>query len=263
MEEILLERSELLSLLELKGISEVVGLNQDQLPSPRSFERPIVLDDGRSRLLEQGLLSVDEDHYEIDGELDTMLSALADPQAVLRFWRSTPDRDEEIWCWYFQSGSDLVQLITSGPEQFEIGRVASDNAALAQIDEVFPMSPMPASTSYRAIVDQEDAALLQALARDWDEVPALTILEADGMSPVGAIGLFDDVTEPQWRGRIDFMACKDGEVKVHHRLLVLQGQEGSWLAWQDDPDKSELHIQAASAEDLREQVQTFWSEVGS
>jgi hypothetical protein len=263
MEEILLERSELLSLLELRGISEVVGLDQDQLPTPESFERPIILDDGRSRLLEQGLLSVADDHYEIDGSLDTMLSALADPQTVLRFWRSTPDRDEEVWCWYFQSGSDLVQLITSGPEQFELGRIADDDAALAQIEEVFPLSHMPEGASYRAVIDQEDAESFRALAEDWDEVPALTILEADGLSPVGAIGLFDDVTEPQWRGQINIMACRDGEVKVHHRLLVLQGQEGSWLAWQDDPDNSELHIQAASAGALRQQVQAYWSKIGS
>ncbi|UCG22755.1 MAG: hypothetical protein JSW55_11275 [Chloroflexota bacterium] len=262
MEEILLERAELLSLLEMKGIDQVIGISQDQLPSPESFERQIILDDGRSRLLEQELLTVAEDHYEIDGQLDTMLSALADPQTVLRLRRSAPESDEEVWSWYFLTGSDMVQVITSGSEQFEIGRLVDDDAALAQIDEVFPLDPMPESTSYRAVVDQEDAELVRALADDWDEVPALTILEADGLSPVGAIGLFDDVTEPRWRGEIDFMACKDGEVKVHHRLLVLQGQEGSWLAWQDDPDKSELQIQSASAGALREQVQAYWSEVG-
>ncbi len=260
MEEIILERSELLSLLEMKGIDEVISIGQDQLPAPESFERPIVLDDGRSRLLEQGLLSVAEDHYEIDSSLESMLSALADPQTVLRFWRSTPDRNEEVWCWYFRSGSDLVQLITSGPEQFELGRVA-DDAALAQIDEVFPLNPMPDSPDYQAIVDQADAELVQALADDWDEVPALTILEADGLSPIGAISLFDDVTEPQWLGEIDFMACVDREVKRHHRLLVLQGQESSWLAWQDDPDISELHIQPASAGALPKHVLTYWSRV--
>ena len=262
MEEILLERAEMLSLLEMKGVNEVIGISQDQLPTPESFERPIILDDGRNRLLEWGLLSVAEDHYEIDGPLDAMLSALVDPETVLRFWRSTPDRDEEVWCWYFQSGSDLVRLITSGPEQFELGRVADDEAALAQIEEVFPLNPMPNSVSYRAVVDQEDAELARALANDWDEVPALTILEANGMSPVGAIELFNDVTEPQWRGQIDFMACRDGDVKLRRRLLVLQGEEGSWLAWQDDPDKSELHIQTASAGALRRQVQTYWLEVG-
>jgi hypothetical protein len=52
-------------------------------------------------------------------------------------------------------------------------------------------------------------------------------------------------------------------VRVHHRLLVLQGQEGSWLAWQADPDKTELHIQAASAGALRQQVQAYWSKIGS
>jgi hypothetical protein len=263
MEEILLEGSELLSLLETKGIDRVIGLEPEQLPTPESFERPIILDDGRSRLLEQQYLSVQEDRYEIDPRLDAMLSVMADPQLVLRCWRVTPDRDEEVWCWYFVSGSDLIQLATGGPEQFEIARLNDIDTALVQISEIFPLAPMPESVRYRAIFDQKDADLIQALAGDLDEVPALSIMEADGLAPVEAIGFYGDLAEPRWHGRIDFMACSAGEVIVHHRLLVLQGQEDSWLAWQDDPDKSDLHIQTASPGAFEEQLVAYWSEIGS
>ena len=97
MEDILLEGSELLSLLEMKGINKVIGLEPEQLPAPEPFERPIILDDGRSRLLEQQYLSVHEDHYVIDPRLDAMLSVMADPQMVVRCWRATPDRQRETW----------------------------------------------------------------------------------------------------------------------------------------------------------------------
>ena len=45
MDEIHLGRSELLSLLELKGVEKVIALEPEHLQPLESFERPIILDD--------------------------------------------------------------------------------------------------------------------------------------------------------------------------------------------------------------------------
>lgn len=261
MEEINLERSELLSLLELKGVEGVIGLEPEQLRLPESFDRPIILDDGRSRLLEQRYLSVAEDHYEIEPELHAMLSVMLDPQAVLRCWRFSPQHDEELWCWYFVSGSNIIQMVTSDLEQFDISRIANFVAVQAQIGELFPLEIMPESMGYRAIADPEDADSFRSLVDDWAEVPALELLTSDGLSPAEAIEFFDDMTEPVWRGRLDFMACIDGQVAQSHRLLLLQGEERSWQAWQEHPDQSELHIGTVTAGAFDDKVVRFWSNV--
>jgi hypothetical protein len=136
MEPILLEKSELLALLDLLGIDTVAGLGPEHLPQPEPYERPIILDDGRSRLLEHRRLSVAEDHYEIDPELEAILVVLAKPESMVSIWHSADKNIDSFWRWYFVSGSELVQLTADGTEQFELGRVDDTATALAQIAEI-------------------------------------------------------------------------------------------------------------------------------
>jgi hypothetical protein len=261
MEPMPLEKSELLTLLDLMGIEEVVGLGSDLLPAPEPFERSIILDDGRSRLLERGRLSVADDHYEIESDLEAMLAIVGDPKTVLRVHRGVPDSHEELWCWYFISATHVVQLATSNPEQFELGWMSDLDSVLTQISEIFPLETMPDEVRYQAVADQEDANQVSTLVSGWEEVPALTIMEADGLTPVEAIELYDDLVEPMWRGRIDFMACSSGQVTINHRLLLLQGQSLAWFAWQDGPSASNLHIQTAIAGALQEHLMTYLADV--
>lgn len=253
----ILEKSELLALLDLMAVDKVAGLEQASLPLPQSFERPIVLDDGRSRLLEHNRLSVVDDHYQIDRRLEAMLAIVADPRAVVRVQRSVPESDGELWCWYFIQGRKLIQLSTSSPEQFDLGWIADLDSVLAQIAEILPLETDPDEVRYRAIADEEDTDQIRTLVSDWEEVPALTIMEADGLAPVEAIELYDDLTEPMWHGRIDFMACSSGKGSIIHRLLLLQGQSFAWLAWQDGPGASDLHIQTASVGAFEGKLKTF------
>lgn len=261
MESVQLEKSELLALLDLVDVNGIIGLEPKHLPTPEPFERSIILDDGRSRLLENHRLSVAEDHYEIDRELKAMLAIIADPQAVVRVERTTSSRDEDLSCWYYVSGPELVLLVAGSPELFELVRVGDLSEALNQIVEILPVAPAPAAVRYRAIADQEDADLIARLAADWDEVPALTILEADGLASNEAIQFYDDLTKSEWRGLVDFMACSSGQVKTFHRFFALQGQEFSWLAWQAVPEERDLHIQTANAGAFEELLTAYLSQL--
>ncbi len=136
MESILLEKSELLALLDLLGIDKVAGLGSEHLSAPEPFEKPIVLDDGRSRLLERNRLSVAEDHYEIEQNLEAMLAIIADPRSVVSVWHSGSQNEDDFWRWYFISGSGVIQLTANGAEQFELGRVSDIPTALSQVAEI-------------------------------------------------------------------------------------------------------------------------------
>jgi hypothetical protein len=258
---VILEKSEMLALLDLLGVQEVIGLEERHLHAPEAFERPLIIDDGRNRLLEQHRLSVADDHYEIESDLEAMMVIITNPNSVVRVSRTIPDSDEAYWCWYYASEGEIIQLVASGPEEFELDRVGDIDGILAELVEFLPLEPAPDALHYRAIVDQEDADLVRALLDDWDEVPALSVMEADGLQPAEAVELYDDLEEPQWRGQVDFMACESGQIRLYRRLLVLQGDELSWLAWQDVADKSDLHIQTAETGALQEHLKTYLTEV--
>jgi hypothetical protein len=261
MDTILLDRSQLLSLLDLMGVENVIGVESEQLSPLEPFERTLVLDDGRSRLLEQELLEVDEDHYEIDARLGKMLVVVTDPQAVLRIHRIIPAEKEDFWCWYFVSDEQWVRLASSNSEQYELDQLSGIDSAVTQIAEILPLEPVQNELRYRATAEQDDVNLIASLVSDFEEVPALTLMEADGLGPVEAIELYNDLTEPEWRGWIDFLACSSGQITISHRLLVLQGAELSWMAWQDDPDRSDMHVQTATTGALEKHFSDYLSEV--
>ena len=70
---------------------------------------------------------------------------------------------------------------------------------------------------------------MRDLAASWSEVPALEVLEVDGLDNIGAEALFDCAADPQWRGVIDFLDNKDGTITIQVSLRVAQGQEISLL----------------------------------
>ena len=70
---------------------------------------------------------------------------------------------------------------------FELSRVSDMDDVLAQIGQILPIVSVPDEVKYRATVDQEDADLISILIDDRDEVPALTIMEADGLAVAEAL----------------------------------------------------------------------------
>lgn len=70
---------------------------------------------------------------------------------------------------------------------------------------------------------------MRDLATEWHEVPALEILEADGLDQVTARDLFDSAVDPEWRGIIEFLTCQGQTVTGQTTLRVLQGAQISWV----------------------------------
>jgi hypothetical protein len=126
-----------------------------------------------------------------------------------------------------------------------------------------PLEPVPETVHYEATVPQEDAVEISWMAAQWDMVPALEIMTAGGLEPVEAMDLFDDIAEFKWRGRVDLMACEDGTVVEGHRVLAIQGQERSWVARQDEPGASSIHIHTAMPGDFERLLGRYWAEIGS
>jgi len=263
----------LLSLFDHLGLTLPPGIEADQLPDLDRRTRAEVLEEGEQKLKAQGWLTIQDGEPNLELGLAEVAAVMAEPQAVIRVRheRVRPEtaRVDMIYGWYFVSGPSMdpevgpviTRLGEAAPPAYHLERVPDTAAMLVQVQEMLPLQPVPESLSYRCVASEEDAEEVRSLANDWEEVPAMEIMEADGLSPVEALGLFDDMAEPQWRGRVDFMECHQGQVTATHRVLVLQGQERSWLANQPVAGAQELYVQTAVPGAFETLLKEYWQVV--
>ena len=255
-----LNRSELLCLMDLMGIDELMGMDPGQLTQPDELEHQESLREGLDNLTERELLTVNDQEYEIDESVRQMVEIMAQPEVIVRTYRETPG-ENEYWSWYFVSGSSIVEISMDNPGQFQLATVPDLNTVLEHLEVVFPLTPVPDTVRYNAEVPQDDAKEVTWLANGWDEVPALNILEADGLNTAEAMDLFDDIAEFAWWGKVDLMACQGNEITAKHRVLAIQGQERSWVARQTKADESTIHIHTALSGDFKQLLELYLNEI--
>jgi hypothetical protein len=260
MSEISLDSSELLAILALTDTETLTGMEDRHLPFPAENDRQAVIEEGLDKLLKNGWLSVHGNHYHADESLMSMIEVMVQPLAVVRTIRESAEGEEQR-SWHFVNASAFVQMLAADDKHFRLDLIPDEQTVKDQISNFLPLEPVPENLNYRATVSQDDAQEIRSLASDWDEVPALEIIEADGLNLAQGKQLFEEIAAPVWRGRIDFIDCREGAGISRRRVLVLQGQETSWLAWQTHPDESTLNIQTATTGALDKIVSDYWTEV--
>lgn len=259
---IVLDSDELISLLDRYNVDGFIGVDPDLLPRPAKNERQKMIQRGSDSLTSRGLFTAKGQEMVVDESLDQTLQTIIQPRAIVRVYRESSDQTQ-FWSWHYFSGPSIVALSFARPNEYRIDTVPDLGAVLKHLQDTLPLEPVPEAVHYKADVPQEDADEIVRMAEHWDVVPTLNILTADGLNMVEAMDLFDDISDFQWHGRIDLMACKDGVVIKQHRVLVIQGQERSWIARQDKPGASTIHIHTYSSGDFERMLGQYWEEIGS
>ncbi len=261
MSDIALNRAEIICLLNLMGSNQIVGVETEQLLPAEESEGQELLQRGLKGLSNRHLITENDGGYEFVDELRDLAMTMAYPQVVIATHRETAD-DKKSWFWHFVTRTSIAQLILDKPDNYRLIGVSNLETVLADLEDALPMVPAPQTIEYRADVPKEDADEISSLAEDWDEVPALQILEADGLTMVEARDLFDDLANFAWWGRVDLMAFDGANITSRHRALIIQGQERSWVARQDVADVSTLHIHTARSGDFEEILERYWDAIG-
>ena len=215
--EITLDYSELCALLAEAGLTAPVGLDAAHFPPLNDPEKQALLAAGRAKL---------QDRDAAAGP--ALVAALAAPAAVLHATRVQPG-EHERHLWFFYTPAQTVRLQKPDQNHYRLTAVSGTSALLDQVHNFLPLQPAPPELTYRVRLPYDDFLVLRDLATEWDEVPALEILEADGLDLVSSRDLFDSAVDPDWRGIIDCLAYQGQVVTGQATLRVLQGAEISWL----------------------------------
>lgn len=209
--------AELCYLLTEAGNDAPVGVDAQFFPPLSDVERQTLLQTGQAKLRERA-----------DSDGQGLVQVLVEATAVLhatRIEENEPDSNR----WFFYTSTHTVQLQKVNAAQYELTTLDGATAVLPQIQQFLPLQPAPAGLTYRVKLPHEDFLTLRDLATEWEEVPALEILEADGLEIVAARDLFDSAVEPEWRGIINCLTIEGQAVMEEATLRVLQGAEISWV----------------------------------
>lgn len=213
-----LSYEELAVLLNQVGIAAPVALGAVHFPLPANeAEQQKVLAVGSAKLAERP-----------DDGVHHLVAVLAQATAVVQTTlrqESTPDQHR----WHFSNDAKIVSVQAAGENDFVLDHVPDKEAAMAQIEQFIPLQPAPEMLNYRVKIDEEDFHTLSDLASEWEEVPALEILEADGLDQVAARDLFDSAVEPEWRGIIVCLTYQGQTITSQTTIRALQGAEISWV----------------------------------
>jgi hypothetical protein len=260
MDSLLLDSSELAALLNQLELDEMLGFESDQIQLQTATKDNRMLQEGLNRLIEKNLLILVNDQVETGAELKGFSETVINPQIMVKIFKETP---QEIgWSLYYFSGSSIVEFSPLAPGQFSLRKIADLDEVAANIELMLPIEPVPESVQYQAEVPQEDADEIAALADGWSAVPALTILEADGLKTAEAKDLFLDLTDYQWWGWVDILTCENGQITKGRRVLVIQGQDRAWVARQMKPEVSTIYIETAQSGEFEKFLGQYWDEIG-
>lgn len=191
-----------------------------------------------------------------------LIAVVANPQFVIRSHKEIPVSGEETH-WYYVMGEDAVALTTTDSAEWSLARFGDVRAVLHHIERWLTPRPVPDDEPYKFVADKDDVLLVQDMRDVWAEVPALSVIESYGLDVSTASELFDSMVEPEWRGRIDFMHCQDGDVIADRTILILQGIAMSWLGYPRSERKQHLIIETAQAGALHAAIGSSWDGITS
>ena len=246
MEPMIVDYAELTYLLDQAGVDSPMGVAREQFPLPvDSVARQKTLVAGQAQLEARDDAS----------QLSRLVTALANPAQVIQTQRSDVDGPLQF-LWHFVDESTIVSVSLPEEGKYELASVTDRDAAFDQIEALLPLESSP--DTYRLTIDREDFITVRDLAASWAEVPALEILEADGLDNIGAEALFDCAADPQWRGVIDFMHSRGDTVANQVSLRVAQGQEISLMGRPYAVEEDVLLIETVQPGAFRSALEDAW-----
>ena len=126
-----------------------------------------------------------------------------------------------------------------------------------------PLRPAGEGEAFYAVMYRADFLAARDLADVWAEVPALELLEADGLDKVPAKELFDTAVEPQWRAQVNISGLT-GRQEVRERVMrVAQGPNSAWMASPIDDAMTKIRVETVKAGALEELLSRYWSEAAA
>ncbi len=250
MQEIVLNRAEFLVLLDVAGVSTVVGLPARELiPASREGHLKAVRQ-GHATLEQRGLLQVGPNGILVlDPRLVAIAATIARPRFALISVRSTPGLGRQLALHYI-AGEQVVEQTFPAEGQHRLALLDDLATLYERLDVFFPLEVDPAP---EATYDLAEEQFLRGkdLAEQSGVDPAAAAFAAFGLSAADAESIAVALAQPAFGGTIAMLKCRGDEIVDARNPALANGKRGAWTFLQTTPGAPRFSVARADATRLR------------
>ena len=257
MDELVLERSEFLALLDAVGASAVVGFPSDDLfPADIEAHRQLVAE-GHARLAARGLLRLAPNGLRvIAAGLMQIALVVARPEVALVSVREIPGEGPQIFMHYLAADA-VVEYTLPTERQHRLAPLAGREALVDRLLVLFPLPEDAGDVQALTLLPESFfAAKATAPSSTTDAVALLT----DHGVPADLAGhLADALAAPTLLGTLALLRCEGATLSDARNPLLIVGHASAWMIAQAQPGDPQLRLSTVAQADLRAQL-TAWLE---
>lgn len=253
MEEIVLSRAEFLVLLDVAGVSTVVGLPvRELIPASRENHRELVRQ-GHAILEQRGLLEVRQDGILVlDPRLVAIAATIARPHFAFISVRSTPRLGRQL-ALHYVSQEQVVEQTLPVEGQHRVALLNDLATLYERLGVFFPLEAGPAPEAGYEL-SEEEFLRGKELAEQSGVGPATATFAALGLSAADAESLAVALAEPAFGGTIAILKCRGDEIVDARNPALANGKSGAWTFIQTIPGVSRFSLTRADVTRLRSQL---------
>jgi len=263
MVEFLLQRPEILAVLDAIHVNNIVGISHDTLFPADAQQRRAIIEEGIAQLQAHHLLVLLEGETPIlDRDLFATVSVVAFPDIAVMIVRNVEGAGPQLFLEYVSG--DLVAEQTFPEEGVHRLALLGDVGTL--IPRISMIIPRPASGAESAPhvqlrVSQDAFFAADRLIEEGRRDQAHALLAREVPEASALAELMSALEHPKFRGNVAMLRCRDGEIVDARNAAIVQDEHVAWFIAQQTPGETRLTINTTTASQIATRLSQWRDEL--
>lgn len=265
MVEFLLQRPEILAVLDAIHVNNIVGVPHDTLFPADDQQRRATIEEGIAQLQAHHLLVLPEGETPIlDRDLFATVSVVALPDIAVMVVRNVEGAGPQLFLEYVSG--DLVAEQTF-PEEgvHRLALLGEVGALMPRLSAILPLPATEAAPGRQARLHVSQDAFFAAdrLIEEGrrDEAHALLAREIPEASALA--DFMRALERPTFRGNVAMLRCRDGEIVGARNAAIIQDEHVAWFIAQQTPGETRLAMNTTTASQMETALSQWYGELSA
>jgi len=257
---IILERAELLMLLDAVQADGVIGLDTNTLRPASQAEHVALIRQGLESLSRRGAVEVVGEVVTINVDLLSMAMLMAHPEAAIVTSRDNPGLGQQLFLHYLAGEVVLEQTLPS-EQQHRLALVPGPQGLVERLLGILPVQETPTAAQFRIEISPDDFFDVKQQVESNQFETARARLQQLQWHQVAIDHFLATFAKPDFGGAIALMRCQRDEVVDGRNVAVVQRGEAALWVKQVVPGEPLLEVATIHAAHMRELLAAWLAEL--